>query len=137
MQEKKPKQEYTIICDDIREEVGNKVTFVGTYGPYIFVSKIPFTFPKLCFVNFCRDIKLGDSISMELISPSRVRLGEKIDIPFSKHGLGHEKKAAVFAIFSPLAIQEEGSYKLKITFNNDTKNRKEFKFNIKLADSPQ
>ena len=125
MPKRKPKVVHTIICDDIREERGNKITFVGAYGPDIFMTKIPFIFPKLCFVNFVRDIKSGDSISIELINPS------------GKNGVGHESKAAIFAIFSPLRIQEEGLHNLKITFNDDDKSKNEFAFNIKVAEKPK
>jgi hypothetical protein len=38
----------TIFCDDIRFEVGNKVTFVGVYGTDLFVRDFPITLPKLC-----------------------------------------------------------------------------------------
>lgn len=37
-----------IYCDDIRNEVGNKLTLVGCYGPDLIVEKIPATLPKLC-----------------------------------------------------------------------------------------
>ena len=137
MSERKPKLIHTIICDDIREERGNKVTFVGAYGLDIFITKIPFIFPKLCFANFIRDIKSGDSISIELINHSGKRLGNIITNTVPKNGVEHEKKIAIFAIFSPLRIQEEGLHKLIITFNDDDKNKKEFVFNIKVADKPQ
>ena len=137
MPERKPKIVHTIICDDIREEIGNKITFVGAYGLDIFTKKIPFIFPKLCFVNFVRDIKSGDSISIELINPSGKRLGNIITNTMPKNGVGHETKTAIFAIFSPLTIQEEGLHKLKITFNDDDKSKNEFAFNIKVAEKPK
>jgi hypothetical protein len=137
MPERKPKVVHAIICDDIREERGNKITFVGTYGPDIFTTKIPFIFPKLCFVNFVRDIKSGDSISIELINPSGKRLGNIITNTMQKNGVGHENKTAIFAIFSPLRIHEEGLHKLKIIFNDDDKSKNEFAFNIKVAEKPK
>lgn len=137
MPKRKPKVVHTIICDDIREERGNKITFVGAYGQDIFTTKIPFIFPKLCFVNFVRDIKSGDSISIKLINPSGKRLGKIITHTFPKNGADHESKTAIFAIFSPLNIQEEGLHKLKIIFNDDGKSKNEFAFNIKVAEKPK
>jgi hypothetical protein len=39
---------YTIFCDDIRFEVGGKVTYVGVYSKTLFVGgEFPFTIPTL------------------------------------------------------------------------------------------
>jgi hypothetical protein len=39
---------YTIFCDDIRVEVGNKLTFVGTYTSALIAhGTFPFVMPKL------------------------------------------------------------------------------------------
>ena len=39
---------YSIFCDDIRQEVGNKVSFMGVYGPDMLVPSFPFVIHKLC-----------------------------------------------------------------------------------------
>lgn len=39
---------HTIFCDDVRQEVGNKVSFMGIYGPQMFVANIPWVLPKIC-----------------------------------------------------------------------------------------
>jgi hypothetical protein len=35
-------------CDDIRQEVGNKFSLIGCYGPSMLVNVFPVIFPKLC-----------------------------------------------------------------------------------------
>ncbi|MGB5103262.1 MAG: hypothetical protein WBO04_08075 [Steroidobacteraceae bacterium] len=37
-----------IYCDDIRNEVGNKLTLVGCYGADLVIERAPATLPKLC-----------------------------------------------------------------------------------------
>lgn len=37
-----------IYCDDIREEVGNKVSYMGIYSKDLFVPTAPVVLPKLC-----------------------------------------------------------------------------------------
>lgn len=37
-----------IYCDDIREEVGNKVSYMGIYSKDLFVPTSPIVLPKLC-----------------------------------------------------------------------------------------
>jgi len=41
---------YTIFCDDIRQEVGGKITFVGVYSGTMFIhGEFPVTFAKFAF----------------------------------------------------------------------------------------
>jgi hypothetical protein len=40
---------YSIFCDDIRNEVGGKLSFIGCYNAVMFVQPpFPVTLPKLC-----------------------------------------------------------------------------------------
>lgn len=41
---------HAIFCDDIRQELGGKFTFVGVYGSHLLVPKFPSILPKLCIV---------------------------------------------------------------------------------------
>lgn len=38
----------TIFCDDIRQEVGGKYSYIGVYGSRLLISTLPATLPKLC-----------------------------------------------------------------------------------------
>lgn len=38
----------TIFCDDIRHEVGGKLSYIGVYSGGLFVPGFPVTLPKLC-----------------------------------------------------------------------------------------
>src|SRR5258708_5011862 len=41
---------HTIFCDDIRLEVGEKLSFIGVYdGTIVLHNPYPFVFPKFCF----------------------------------------------------------------------------------------
>lgn len=39
-----------IFCDDVRQEVGNKLSYLGVYGPSLIVPAFPTTLIKLCCV---------------------------------------------------------------------------------------
>lgn len=39
-----------IYCDDIRNEVGNKQSFIGIYRSELYVADFPVVLPKLCIV---------------------------------------------------------------------------------------
>lgn len=38
----------TLFCDDIRHEMGGKLSYIGVYSGGLFVPSFPFTLPKLC-----------------------------------------------------------------------------------------
>lgn len=40
----------TVMCDDVRREEGNKLSYMGIYGANLVVKNFPHTLPKLCFV---------------------------------------------------------------------------------------
>lgn len=39
---------HAIFCDDMRQEIGNKVSFMGCYQGELFVPFVPLMLPKLC-----------------------------------------------------------------------------------------
>lgn len=132
----KPKFEYGIICDDIRQEIGNKHSFIGIYGSDIFVSKIPFVFPKLCFAISYKNVKAGNSFSIELSDPSGKQLGETIK-GVTPQRIKGRLRFLMFAILTPLKVEIEGSHKLSIIFNEDEKSKQEVGFNIKLIEKTE
>ena len=47
---KAPRHVYTIFCDDVRAEIGNKLSLMGCYDSALVVAQFPITLSKLCFV---------------------------------------------------------------------------------------
>jgi hypothetical protein len=129
MPRKQPKFEYSIICDDIRQEIGNKLTFVGTYQDLIIVSKLPYSFPKLCFFVQYKDIRAGDRFLLEITDPSNKTIVKAINItvPAGKK-VG---KMRLFGVFSPMKVEKEGRYTLSITVNDNEKKKQEIVFAVK------
>lgn len=41
---------WATFCDDVRQEVGNKLSFLGIYGPQLIVPSFPADLLKLCCV---------------------------------------------------------------------------------------
>jgi len=125
-----PKFEYFIICDDIREEVGNKMSFMGVYGPDIFVPSFPFVFPLLCMAIYYSNTKSGDSFSIKFKHPNGRIIGKAISgtVPGKDH---KNLKFTMLAKFAPLKIEKEGLCKLEIAFNNDNKTKQIIKIPFK------
>jgi len=41
---------HVLFCDDIREEVTGKITYIGSYTNVMFVRVLPATIPQFCIV---------------------------------------------------------------------------------------
>ena len=135
MARKQPKFEYSIICDDIRQEIGNKLTFVGTYQDLIIVPKLPYTFPKLCFFVQYKDIKAGDRFLLELTDPSNKIVDKAINITVPA---GQKPpKMRLSRVFSPIRVEKEGRYTLSITVNDNEKKKQEIMFSVKESPKQQ
>lgn len=133
MPAKKPKFQNIIICDDIRQEIGNKMSYMGIYKSKIIIPQEPFTFPKLCFAITYKDIKASDSFSINLYNPEGKKIGDGIKAGPSPEPYKGYKKLEMMGIFSPLNINKAGKYILKIKFNDDPELKKEIKIEIEVA----
>ncbi len=77
---------YSIFCDDIRNEVGGKLSFIGCYSSVIIVTqKFPLVLPKFCIHGFV--VTGADepfrSVSIRCYVPWQQApiLDEKIEVP--------------------------------------------------------
>jgi hypothetical protein len=134
MAKRKPKLVYSIICDDVRQEINNKLSYIGTYGPFdtlVGVSKLPYVFPKFCICLFCKDVQEGDFFSSKLMAPSGKELGKSIEgaIP---EGTKPQSGFVAFAVYTPLRLEEEGTHTFSITFNENERLTYMVEFRVEL-----
>ena len=57
------------VCDDIRQEIGGKKTFVGVYFGGIHVGAFPFRFPVLVFFIELQKVKNINKIELNITPP--------------------------------------------------------------------
>jgi hypothetical protein len=58
---------YTIICDDIRQEINGKLMLIGVYTPNISIPQVPFVLPSLAFFQCFESDRIGSfTIRMRL-----------------------------------------------------------------------
>jgi len=62
---------HCIFCDDIRNEVGNKLSFMGIYGGELQVEQIPAVIQKICIVSYC------ETSAAHLLSKLSIRIFHK------------------------------------------------------------
>jgi hypothetical protein len=60
----------TVLCDDVRKEEGNKLSYMGIYAANIVLPSFPYTLPKLCFVMSiaaCAELELPKSLTFRVL----------------------------------------------------------------------
>ncbi len=53
-------QRFSIVCDEVRQEIGGKLIIIGMYTPDIGVPQIPFSLPILTFLVWAESDRPGD-----------------------------------------------------------------------------
>lgn len=103
---------FTLFADDVRQEVGNKLTIVGIYQSQMLAPRFPLVLPKLAIVMAASTAEndpfeelvfevLRDDTLLQDVSFSP----EEIQVPFAQ-GQGTEERIQVqcVAILGPLQI---------------------------------
>ena len=122
---------YTILCDDIRSEEGNKLSLMGIYSREMIFKEIPAMLPKISLAIFMEEIKeyipemkikftipKADPITMSLPPPPDQKIGMHANFGFS---------------FAPFKVSASGDAKIEIRFGEERRPTIVHKFNIKVA----
>lgn len=127
MPKRYPKLEYHIVCDDIRQEVGNKISLIGIYPGNDMSITIPSVIPKLCFHLAFSYLKPGDNLGIQLFGPDNKKIMsiDNIKLP-EKPGL-----SVLQTGFMGIKVNKEGTYRLVIVFGEEEKAKQEIKIEIK------
>lgn len=113
---------HAIFCDDIRQEMGNKVSFMGCYQGELFVPFVPLLLPKLCV-----QVTISTTVEQPIKSLTvRLDQGENqlavIEVPAddfarSMSPVPEEAKrwsASVGVMLSPFNITEPGELRVVV-----------------------
>ncbi len=112
VQIKAPKHEFTLLCDDIRQEMGGKTSLMGLYDHHIVVPEVPFALPKVCFYTRFSRMDGQFKFSFSVVSPN----GDRKDIiRDSDVQIPEGAKEGTFnVIASPFEVVAEGVYEVII-----------------------
>ena len=128
VQIKAHKHEFTILCDDIRQEMGGKASLMGLYDHHIVVPEVPFVLPKVCFYSRFSRMDGQFKFSFSIVSPN----GERKDIiRDSDVQIPEGAKEGTFnVIASPFEVGAEGVYEVILGL---TKGADRFEYVYKFA----
>jgi len=123
-----PKHEFTMLCDDIRKELGGKTSIMGLYDHQILIPEIPYTLPKICFYTRFSNLDGIFKFNFSIISPD----GEKRDIirDSSVEIPDGAKEGTFNIVVSPFDISINGIYEVIIAL---TKCGDSFEYIYKFA----
>jgi len=117
-----------IFCDDVRYEIGNKLTMCGVYQQKIFVAPNttwPLTLPKFCIVAKIQTE--GEFFIKGTLYCKRDQEPEKIISTFENSNNGEHNSFLLPFIFYPFSFRKEGklSFSIDLT-SNDKKEHFDF-----------
>jgi hypothetical protein len=129
---------YSIFCDDIRQEAGDKLSFIGCYNGVMFVSgNLPLVLPKFCvhLHVFCPATEPYTSVVARCYAPAQeVPIAEEaIDVPPIEDQLKLVSTldprisapryivVAASLIFEPLEIRSPGLISVRAVLNYEPK----------------
>jgi len=120
----------TILCDDVRHEVGGKMSLMGIYSKDVVVNKVPAILPFINLVVMFEDIKenfeklfvtivipKSDPIKVSYPAPSAIEKGKDVNLVLG---------------LSPFKLNDTGKAKFEIRFSEDEKASIVHHFSIKV-----
>ena len=117
-----------VFCDDIRHEIGGKISLIGCYSEVMLVGKFPITLPKLC--ASVRAITPADepfkTLKIFVLKDDEVLVEGEIpcaDLPKIDPAVSND--GSLFAVnaqfvFSPLEINGPCGLRVRAEVNGDT-----------------
>ena len=130
---KKIAKKYQILmCEDVRQEVGNKFSLMGLYSGEIIVNKLPSFIRSLAFVLMLEDVlKSFKKISAKLFLPGEKKpLEILIEQPAESKSF---KNRNIIVGFSPIRIEKTGTATVQFRFDDDKRPKYSYKFKISVA----
>lgn len=109
----------TLICDDVRQELGNKLSIMGIYDDTIIPSELPARLQKLAFFQRWEDVEDAQTVRIEFsgtaLAGSHIINGEIVAEP---PGSAPKTKLQILVGLGPFLIEREGQINVSTYFND-------------------
>lgn len=138
-----------IYCDDIRHEIGGKISLIGIYGAKLFVREFPAVLPKLCvmtksstpYTEPFKQLKIRVFKDAEVLAETDIKMDGGLPPlePFMSESEGPDAPMAMiganaFFILSPFEI--EGPCTLRVRADTGEGELRGAGLRIELAPKP-
>lgn len=122
----------TVLCDDVRNEVGNKLSLIGVYTKDIVFNEIPAIYSKLCFVIIIKELKeLFTDVKLILKSPESDDVVMKMKVP---PDTSLNSDLVLTWAISPFRAKAIGQAQFSIYFGGAKRPSLTHKFDIKVME---
>lgn len=119
-----PKYKCVLFCEDIRQEVGGRVSLMGILGSKLLVQSFPLPFSKLCLFIEWGEITGKFNVTLNIIPPKGV------DIPTVKPSAPIQGQPGLVArsmiVLSNFAFPEPGNYIFEFSADGKVVGRESF-----------
>ncbi len=68
------KYRCVLLCEDIRQETGGRISLMGILGSKLFVQEFPLMFPKFCLFIEWGEISGKASLTLNIVPPDGVNI---------------------------------------------------------------
>jgi hypothetical protein len=123
------KKIYVILCDDIRMEVDNKVSFMGVNPGDLIIDEVPTVLPSLAFMVVLEEPKIQFK-QLELIIKAPKTKPDIIIFEAPPDGYPKNEDIRMLFKLSPFRVKAEGKVTFQIRFPDSKKATTIYTFNI-------
>lgn len=113
--------DLTIICDDIRQEVGRKLSLIGIYDEAIIVRKVPARLAKLCIYQRWKGSDQPRSFRLEVKGSALPATFAAVGTRDEEHYNPAVTRAQLMVAFAPFDIVAAGECQF-ITYLGEAEN---------------
>ena len=110
-----PRVLFSVLCDDVRREVGSKVSVMGIYGDAISVTEMPATLSRLSLFASCEAGDEGEDVSaaLDLRGPDGKSMLSGGAVRMGPTKLGRKFNVAMGV--GPVVFSKDGPHKFVLT----------------------
>lgn len=120
-----------LICDDVREESGNKISIMGLFDQVILVKNPITTLPQLCFFTILENVHVKlEKVVFTIINPENKKISFTLEIKNEKKS---RKNHRIIVKLAPFQIAGFGEYRIILSLPDTKDSFFEKKLAIKSA----
>ena len=113
-----------LFCEDIRQEVGGRVSLMGILGTKLYVQDFPLVFPKLCLFIEWGEVKENLNVTLNIIPPAGVQMNNVH--PSATIGAQQGVVSRSMIVLTNFAFPKAGQYVFEFVVNGEAVNREVF-----------
>lgn len=112
----RPSLNFTILCDDVRQEIGGKLSLMGLFEN-IYATKFPAMHPRLAVITEWTEGKGEFSVAMKILSPDRKTVLRETASRITLNGVGFRHRDV--SVHLNIEFKTPGTYWVENYLDNE------------------